>query len=34
MVCRGAIRLRIAQRRIAMNWQRLYIQVFGVAPAR
>jgi hypothetical protein len=32
MVCRGAIRLRTAQIRIAANWQRLYTQVFGVAP--
>jgi hypothetical protein len=32
MVCRGAMRLPIAQRRIATNWQRLYIHVFGVAP--
>jgi hypothetical protein len=32
LVCRRAMRLRIAQRRIAANWQRLYAQVFGVLP--
>jgi hypothetical protein len=32
LVCRGAMRLRIAQRRIATNWQRLYAHVFGVPP--
>ena len=32
IVCRGAMRLRTAQRRIAANWQRLYTQVFGVPP--
>jgi hypothetical protein len=34
IVCRGAMRLRIVQRRIAANWQRLYAQVFGVPPTR
>lgn len=34
IVCRGAMRLRTAHRRIAANWQRLYAQVFGVAPPR
>jgi hypothetical protein len=32
IVCRGAMRLRTAQRRIAANWRRLYTQVFGVPP--
>jgi len=34
IVCRGAMRLRTVQRRIAANWQRLYAQVFGVPPPR
>jgi hypothetical protein len=34
IVCRGAMRLRTVQRRIAANWQRLYAQVFGVPPSR
>jgi hypothetical protein len=34
IVCRGAMRLGIVQRRIAANWQRLYAQVFGVPPPR
>ncbi|MFL5958692.1 MAG: HNH endonuclease [Gaiellaceae bacterium] len=34
IVCRGAMRLRTAQRRIAANWQRLYAQVFGLPPPR
>jgi hypothetical protein len=33
LVCRGANRLRSLQTRIEANWQRLYEQVFGVAPA-
>jgi hypothetical protein len=33
MVCAGQLGLRTAQRQIAMNWERLYKRVFGVAPA-
>ncbi|CAB4692198.1 MAG: DUF3761 domain-containing protein [Actinobacteria bacterium] len=32
-VCSGQMSLRNAQRQIAMNWERLYRQVFGVSPA-
>jgi hypothetical protein len=34
IVCRGAMRLRTVQRRIAANWQQLYSRVFGVPPPR
>jgi hypothetical protein len=34
IVCRGAMRLRTVQRRIAANWQLLYAQIFGVPPPR
>jgi hypothetical protein len=33
MVCSGAINLRRAQKQIATNWQALYRNVFGRAPA-
>ena len=32
MVCAGQIGLRAAQEQIAVNWQKLYKKVFGVAP--
>jgi hypothetical protein len=32
LVCRGAFRLRSAQRQIAANWEALYGRVFGSAP--
>jgi hypothetical protein len=34
IVCRGAMRLRTVQWRIAANWQQLYSRVFGVPPPR
>lgn len=34
LVCAGAIRLRVAQRRMATDWIAFYVQVFGVAPSR
>ena len=34
LVCSGAMKLRVAQRGIASNWQALYKQVFGGAPVR
>jgi hypothetical protein len=33
LVCSGAVPLRTAQSRIATNWKRLYVRVFG-APSR
>jgi len=32
-VCQGRIDLRVAQRRIATNWEALYKLVFGQAPS-
>jgi hypothetical protein len=32
IVCRGAMRLRTVQRRIAANWQRLYAQYRSQLP--
>jgi hypothetical protein len=32
LVCAGQLGLRTAQRQIAVNWERLYSRVFGVAP--
>jgi hypothetical protein len=34
LVCAGRIRLRVAQRRIAADWETLYREVFGHAAAR
>jgi hypothetical protein len=34
LVCQGGMALRSVQRGIASNWQALYRQVFGEAPAR
>jgi hypothetical protein len=34
LVCAGRIRLRVAQRRVAEDWQALYREVFGHAAAR
>jgi len=33
LVCAGRMSLRTAQRQIAADWESLYVEVFGVAPA-
>jgi hypothetical protein len=33
LVCSGAMNLRAAQRGIASDWEKLYKQVYGVAPS-